>query len=51
MRWPRRSRAATSSWSGARLDLMNAVAKALSECGIVITETARGIRVAANGAR
>jgi UDP-N-acetylglucosamine 1-carboxyvinyltransferase len=34
---------------GARLDLMNAVAKALSECGIVITETARGIRVAANG--
>jgi len=34
---------------GARIDLMNSVIKALGECGVVVTETARGIRVAANG--
>ena len=33
---------------GARLDLMNSVAKALAECGVVVTETPRGVRVAAN---
>ena len=34
---------------GARLDLMSAVVKALGETGVVVTETPRGVRVAANG--
>jgi UDP-N-acetylglucosamine 1-carboxyvinyltransferase len=35
---------------GARLDLISAVAKALGETGVAVTETPRGVRVAANGA-
>jgi len=35
---------------GARLGLINAVAKALGECGVAVTETARGVRIAADAA-
>jgi UDP-N-acetylglucosamine 1-carboxyvinyltransferase len=34
---------------GARLDLMSAVAKALGETGVSVTETPRGVRIVANG--
>ena len=34
---------------GARFDLMNSVAKALSECGVEVSPTERGVRVATNG--
>ncbi len=33
----------------ARLDLMEAVARALADCGVRLSETPRGVRVAANG--
>jgi UDP-N-acetylglucosamine 1-carboxyvinyltransferase len=35
---------------GARFDLMEAVIKTLTECGVQVTETARGMRVNADGA-